>query len=161
MRVTTYGPLSDPLFVTFHDAGKSRAGSTLAMAERAILKGARSPSSPDLGGLEEVSSGHTVEPGLRVAEWRHGRGGSHVPQNGSSGDDERWDSVEEHQGGPGRQHCLPSNGLQETVRPSGDQCKCWTGRGRSKKWSRGTVLTTGHGHESVYHAMGALRHDAS
>ena len=100
----TYRPLSDPVFVTFHGAGWAvrRGGKSQA--------GARSPTSPIWVSNKHLSSGYSVERGLRRVKWEHGRRGNHVPRIGLPRDGERWDSVEKHQGRSGSHYsCLATD----------------------------------------------------
>ena len=72
--------LSDPVFVTFHDAGLEgrKVSSCIHFGEG----GTR-----DFGG--STLANLSVQPGMRGADWKHGRRGNHVRQIGLPGNDKR------------------------------------------------------------------------
>ena len=104
MSPMTYRSLSDPVFVTFPRCRLGRAegrqvSSRIQLGDGRArdFQGSALTDLPEYDGLEEMSSGHTVElwdARCRVETWR-----TRKPR--SPGDEERLDSVEEQHGGSG------------------------------------------------------------
>ena len=93
----TYRPLSDLVFVTFHDPGWVVLTASLKLSsswrwQSAQLWREHGHQPPRFWWSRRMSSGHLVELERWGAEWQHGSRGNHVPETGLPGDDERCDS---------------------------------------------------------------------